>query len=500
MLFNVLGAVLPMGINFAATPFILHGLGPDGYGLQNLVGLVIGYFTIMDMGLDIAAVTFLAEFHARGDDSAQARLLNTNLQLYTVIGGIGLLAIALSAPLLASSVFAIPPALRASAVTVFRLAAIGFLANMLLSWGGSVARGLQRYDLYNVLAMLNTAGGVGLGVVAIYRSGTVVGYVGTRIAVTCAVALAYIVVVRRLVPAIRLRLHTDRAMLRRVGGVAVYGLILRVSGFFTSGVDRTLLGVSLGTAAVAFYAVPSMVATALLQLVTQSMSFLLPMVSELSSTGQTGTLRTILTRSTRFVFAAGTLSFVPATILADVVLRLWVGPQVAAASSGVFRILLAASFLSSFSILAATVVPGLGRFRDFTIYSVGKSFLIAAACALLIPSAGMVGAAYGVLAGSVVDVLYTPYALRRHLGLSLGDVLEGGLGPLALAAGALGLVVWVAHPHVSSWLGLGTALAGGVGVFLGLGFALKGFGAGEVQALRTLARMVLALGPAGVSR
>jgi len=494
MVFGVAGMVMPMLVNFGATPFLLRGLGPDAYGLQNLVTLVIGYFAIMDMGLDIAAVKFLAEYHAREDGEAENRLLSTNLQLYVVVGLAGMFLLMSSTEFLATRVFQIPADLRLEAIIVFRLGALGFLANMLVAWGGSIPLGLQRYDITNSISIVSSSTGVCVGLAAVYAGYGVVGFVLVKIVATLMAGITYFFMARRLLPGLRLRFGIDREMLRRVGGVTAYGVALRISGILTTGIDRTLIGAWLGTGAVTLYVVPNLVAMSLGQLIARMMSFLFPMASELSSTGQYEALRDILRRAFRFVAAISTAVFIPVFVLADRFLALWVGPEIAFQSTGAFRLLLAASYLSSFAILAGTMVPGLGFFGRFTVYALGKSLVIGLGCALLIQPLGIIGAGIGVLLGGVVDVAFTLFSFQRYLQMGwIRLVYEAYLPSATLGALMAGLTL-LSRPFVVSWLGMGLTLGAAGLLFLAIGYAVGIFGETEKRALlamiSTMSRVV----------
>ena len=489
MIFSLVGWVAPVVVNFSATPFLLHGLGPDAYGLQNLVALVVGYFSIMDMGLDIAGVKFLAEYHAQGDTESENRLLSTNLQIYGVIGIVGMVLILLSAKLLATRVFQMPADLRLQAITVFRFGALGFLANMFVAWGSSIPQGLQRYDIVNSGSMTTSVVGVGIGLGAVFAGYGVVGYVLVRIVTTWLVGVVYFFIARHLLPTLRFRLEIDWEMLRRVGGVAMYGVVLRITGILTTSADRTLIGAWLGTTAVAIYTIPNLVSISLGQLVSRMINFLFPMTSELSSTGQYEALRDIFTRASRFIFAISTATFLPLFALADIFLGLWVGPEIATQSSGVFRLLLAASYLSSISILAGPVVPGLGYFRPFTIYAVLKGMVIGIGCAVFIGPWGIAGAGIGVLLGSVVDVVFFLFSLRHYLRISFRRIAyRTYLSPMVLGMVLAGLT-FLLRSLASSWVGLGSVLSGVGLLFLVVGYTIGIFGETEKRALLHLIRV-----------
>jgi len=66
-----------MLVNVIATPFLLRGLGEAAYGLQTLVAVIIGYLTMMDMGLDLPIIKILSEDRAKNDIESENRMLSS---------------------------------------------------------------------------------------------------------------------------------------------------------------------------------------------------------------------------------------------------------------------------------------------------------------------------------------------------------------------------------------------------------------------------------------
>ncbi len=338
--------------------------------------------------------------------------------------------------------------------------------------------------------MATSTVGVGVGLAAVYVGYGVIGYVLIRIVTTFLAALAYFIIARRLLPTLRLRLGIDWEMVRRVWGVTMYGLVLRMTGIVTATIDRTLIGAWLGTTAVTLYALPSLATTSLGQFIPQMMGFLFPMASELGSTGQYESMGDIFTKVARFIAAVSTITFLPVFILADPLLVLWLGPEIAVQSTPVFRLLLAASYLTSFSVLAGTIVPGLGHFRQFTIYAVGKALVIGIGCALFIRPLGIVGAGIGVFLGSIVDMIFTLFSLQRYLHISVNQVVRRAYLPPLTVGVVLGGLVFLARPLAFSWWGMGLVLGGAGLLFVALGYAIGIFGETEKRALLMMLRFV----------
>ncbi len=182
MFSSVAGWLVPALANFAVTPILLSGLGEESYGLQGLVNVVIGYFVLMELGMDIPIIRFLAQKRINADSEGQSLLLCTTLQLYCFIGLIGLIIIGLGSEFLARNVFIVPESLIEDAVLVFKLTGVGFFGSVVTLWGRAATNGLQRYDISNAILAAVTLVGVGTGLIAVLMGAGVIGYVVCRVA------------------------------------------------------------------------------------------------------------------------------------------------------------------------------------------------------------------------------------------------------------------------------------------------------------------------------
>src|SRR5207248_7959176 len=89
---NVVSSWGGLGVNIAVgfflTPFILHHLGNDAYGLWVLIFSLTGYYGIFDFGIRSSLVRYVSKFQATGDREELAKLINTSFFTYTCIGAI----------------------------------------------------------------------------------------------------------------------------------------------------------------------------------------------------------------------------------------------------------------------------------------------------------------------------------------------------------------------------------------------------------------------------
>ncbi|WP_303690576.1 oligosaccharide flippase family protein [Megamonas hypermegale] len=73
-------------IGLVYTPVMLRLLGQAEYGLYSLIGSVMAYLSILDMGLGNTIVRYIAKNRATGDKKFEAELNGLFLSIYSVIG------------------------------------------------------------------------------------------------------------------------------------------------------------------------------------------------------------------------------------------------------------------------------------------------------------------------------------------------------------------------------------------------------------------------------
>jgi len=491
MLAGAGGYVVPMFVNLISIPLLLRGLGEAAFGLQSLVAVIIGYLTIMDMGLTWPIIKYLAEDRAKNDTESANRMLNTTLNLYGMIGIVGMVVIFLAAEWLARSVFKMPAELIPQATLVFRLASIGFLGSVGISWGQSLSMGLQRYEISGTVSVVSNVVGVGLGLVMVYAGYGVVSYVLVRVIVSLASGPAYWLLARRLLPTFRIKWRIDLATLQRIRGYVGYGAINRVVSSLVSRLDQTLIGIWLGVAAAGIYSVPFLVVNSLGYMISVMLGFIFPMASELQSLKEMDSLRDIFTRATLFVSSLAGMVFIPLFVLGDIFLALWV-PSIAQQATSVLRLLTLASYMGVLCVcLTNSVVLGLGHMRQFTIYTTIRGIVLGALCLLLIRPFGLEGAGWALLLTVIVDGVYLFVALRNYLKISpLMLFRKSYLKPMTLSF-VLGALFWLTRPWGHSWLGL-VAIASVLElIYIFVGFRLGIFGDTEKRAVMGLYKVVI---------
>jgi O-antigen/teichoic acid export membrane protein len=475
------GFILPMAINFLATPLLLEKLGKEAYGLQSLVNVILGYLMVADMGLDIPITKFLAEFNVKKDFTNRDSLLSNTFQLYILIGILGMVIILILEPYL-HSLFHIPDFLKSEAKIVFWITGVGFLGNILSMWGKAVFIGMHRYDIangvYTILSLISTVAGI----VMVYQGMGLTYFVLARVTGFFLSSFAYMIFLKIMFVNYRLSAGFEKQMINRIRPLIGYGFILRLSGMVFSRLDQSLLSAWVGIAAVGIYSIPYLITMAISGLIYGIMNFTFPKASELYSTNRKDELNTLFIRSTKLTTVIASFFFSFLLAAGDRFVYVWIDPVFASQAQMPLLILSVAYYISVISVaILNNFLVAMNSMRFFTLYSILKSSAMGIGFLTMIKPLGLAGAALGVLVGSICDIIYLFVSLKNHLMIKFETiVMQCYLQPILIGA-LSGIALYSQKMLISDWGSLILCGLGYSALFLLLGISLKVFGAREKQ-------------------
>jgi O-antigen/teichoic acid export membrane protein len=150
-----------MAIALFMVPFLLKHLGKDGYGLIGLIGVIVSFSTVADLGLRQALGRELSEKVANQDEDGFRALSSTALVLYLGIATVLVTAGWIFTPWFATT-FKVAEELRDSAIWMIRLYGSG---SLLLSFITPVfTAGLQSFMRFDTINFVKTISGLGAGI------------------------------------------------------------------------------------------------------------------------------------------------------------------------------------------------------------------------------------------------------------------------------------------------------------------------------------------------
>lgn len=442
---NYVGEAAAVVTGVVLTPFILRRLGVEHFGLWALATGLVSYGAVLDLGISGAVVKYVAEHGARGELGRARGLVATALRLYTALG---ILAVALSGVVAA----VLPRVVHLSAehrqLALWLILLSGFGLGVAIPCGTalSVLRGLQRFDLVNLLAVpgiLLTGAGT---VVVLLLGGDVLGMVGVGIATTTAMQVPAVWLVRKLAPELRFGWRGGSiGLARTVFSFSSSVAVVQLAGILTVKLDTAVVGGARGVAAVTPYALAQRLAQ-LVELVTkQFLKVILPLATEIGARNDRESLRSLFLSGTRLTLAASLPVAIGLAVLSPQILTLWVGADYARYSDLVV-ILAAHGMIDTMLWPGVMVLMAIERHRPLAWMALGNGIANLGLSLVLVRPFGLMGVAVGTVVPASLEafLLVIPYAMRT-IGVSPGTVVKQVYLPVALPALLLAAVLGAAR-------------------------------------------------------
>src|SRR5947209_11721446 len=113
--YNLLGQGVPLVVGMASMPVITRALGDARFGLLALMWAIIGYFSLLDLGLGRATTKFVAEALARHDGRLARQVAGFAAAGQTALGVVGGALLAAVTPWVVTDLLRVPAELRVEA-------------------------------------------------------------------------------------------------------------------------------------------------------------------------------------------------------------------------------------------------------------------------------------------------------------------------------------------------------------------------------------------------
>jgi O-antigen/teichoic acid export membrane protein len=441
-----------------AMPKLVAYLGETSFGVFSLTWIMIGYLSLLDVGVNRATTKFVSEHLAEQDHESARRIVRTAIVANLFLGVAGGLVVGVASHYLVGAFFRNSPGLEQQARLSFY--AVGLAVPVLLVQGvfRAVLSSFQRFAWISAVEVTATTlqwGAAGLLAWKGYGVALVVfSAVGARILG----AIVYGLLVFRLCPGLQLfrsqSLHGLPKLLRFGSWVTVSQLVSPLLVYL----ERVLIASFVSLSAVTLYTVPFEAMTRLRIIPAALVGTLYPAFSERGTEGEGDQLQRLYERSVRYLLLLLVPGIVFLFVLGPDLIAVWMGPAFSRETAAVMRILAVGILANALAPVPYNLLQALGR-PDLT----GKFHLLelapyVALCALLIPRWGITGAA---LAGTIrlaFDSALLFWAAGRYCRCSLRSLWGSTIPCISLLGGALGLTLYALKLFVSS-----------AGVRLGLG-------------------------------
>jgi O-antigen/teichoic acid export membrane protein len=455
------------------TPLLTHHLGVTKFGVWALIGSLIPYFELLELGFANSTVNYVARHREAGEEDLIHRTLNTS---FFVLMLPGLLAAGLAvvvAIFLPDIVHSIPHHLVGQARILLLLLAFDMAVSIPMDTFGGALIALQRYDILNASLVTVTVLQSVAWVIVLELHGGLVALGVVTVVIGLSGQVARFILLRRLVPRLSVSFRAfDRSILRAFVGLSGWFSLNEISGALIGGVDVIIVGIVVGVRGAAIFAVGARLASLPSQVMSPPASVVFPYAGQLAGRGDREGMRRINVFVTRQVMALAVPAALAVMILAVPAVRAWVGPSFHE-SAEIATILAASVIVSALGITPRAVVSGSGQPKVPTIVNVAEALMHIGLGIVLCRTFGAVGAAETALTVAVLleGFVLVPTLYRKleiPLLLQLTRLVRAHVIPVIVAT----TVGWsLSHWAVSSFVNHHGRVAG-IAVVFGAGLAV----------------------------
>lgn len=459
VVWNLLGQGAPLVVAVVAIPPLVAALGNDRFGLLSLAWVLIGYFSIFDLGIGRALTQIIASTTEQSGDDRLGRLVWTSLSLLVALGATLALALAAGAPWALHHLIKTPASLQAEAVSASYLVAAALPFGVTTTGLRGILEARQAFFASNLIR-LPLGIFTYLAPLAVLPFTNHVDVICGALLVTRVLAFAgYGLACYRIAPELLRSPSLTQFAVRRLISFSGWMAVTNVVAPLMTYLDRFVIGSVVSISAVTFYAVPFDVVTRFLIVPAGVTGVMFPAFASLYSMDRTEARR-LFVRSVRYL---SVLMF-PITLvlvtLAAPGLRIWLGVSFVERSTPVLQWLAVGLFINALGQVAFVLVQGAGRPRLTGLLNLAELPVYLVGLFVLVHVAGILGAAIAWTARAGLDAVVLFVVASRLLNLKLA--VRGWRIPVAMAGAVLVLVGVLPMPFLAKLAYL--AVVAGVGI------------------------------------
>ena len=358
--YNLVGQGSPFLAAVFAIPLLVRGLGTDRFGVLTIAWMVVGYFSLFDLGLG-RALTQVVSRTVRDDLTVPAPQLAW-AALFTIglLGLVGTMVLISLAPWLVYSVLKIPPGLQLETQRAFFVLAAAIPVVTATAGVVGILTSFQRFGLLNAIR-------VPMGMYTFLAPLAVLPFSHSLVAVTAVLVLGRIIALvihfafcRRHLPAFEPGWRHQYQGLKPLLNLGAWMTVSNLVSPLMVYLDRFVIGAMVSVTAVAYYATPWEAVTKLLTIPAATMGVLFPAFAASHAADRQRLVR-LFDRGTRYIGLILFPMVLFVAVFAHEILQLWLGDEFARQGTLVLQWLAIGVFANSLAQVFFTLVQGVGR-------------------------------------------------------------------------------------------------------------------------------------------
>ena len=416
-------ALLTHPVNLLLIGFLISRLGPDVYGIISFVTIfsVLGYASLLDLGLQGGLVVYIAEYLAKGEGEKIGRLASSTLIFFT---GLGLLLFAFVSYVSVSDflyVFKFEKEYEESVRFFLLLAAAQLFVQFPSLMLSAIYGGYQRYDLLKGTSVVYKLLTYALIFLVVYLEYDFI-YIAWINLGTALLHLVALLAMLRFLPGLSLGFRLwDAEELKKVFDFSRKLFIFRITGLVFNQTDKILISLFLGIAFLTDYEVIIRFASVIFAFLAFLNSAVIPATAELNSNMETEKIRGLFLAGTRYSMILTFSLATPLVAFAVPLVKFWVGGEYVhlAPYLQIFSMHMLVSTIAGFG---TTMLVGMKRVDHVLKVAFTATVVNLTLSLLLIWEFGVYGLLIGTVAGFFIGLIPYLYIFRKEFGIDFLDL------------------------------------------------------------------------------
>jgi O-antigen/teichoic acid export membrane protein len=405
----------PFGMLMVA-PIVLHKLGASEYGLWMIATAMVSAGGIIASGFCDANIQRVAQLRGSGETGSMVHAVRSMMGINLALGVLLAAGVWIAAPLVARHIAVSRLTPIRECLICMRIASVLILVRAIESVGVSTQRAFEQYrgtvQISTAVRLLTLA------------TAAVLALSGRRTASILAASAVFMVVgtymqfreVRNFLGPATLwpsfQPEETRALLSR----GVFAWLQTLGTVVFGQFDRILLGISLGTLAVAPYALCIQFAQPIFGLTASGLHFLFPYLSGRAGMISNSALKRTLLKAFLCNLAMVACGAGMLLVFGESLIRIWAGPAEAQEADQILPSIVLGSALMGLSVTGTYAMQALGLFRTVALISLGGRAAMLLLMIYLLHHKGLQGLATArVCYGAIALLVYLPLLLRAGI-------------------------------------------------------------------------------------
>ena len=404
-----------------ATPFFIHKLGPEHYGIWMLVNSIITSIGIFNVGIGDATIKFVSKYKAFEDNANLNRIVNTGFSINLIIIIVTILAgLAVSYFVSVYDVFNLSPANEKLASIVIVLGAGVFGIKQMEQLALSLFKGIERYDTSSKISMTSKFFLLTGQVIIVFLGYKLIQIFIISVIVSASAVLLELVFIKFRFKDISFVPHFHKESIKEIFSFSSWSWIQSVLSIIASQVDRFIVITFAGPKFLAYYALAATVGGQLHSIFTAGASWVFPKVS--AKTERKESVTGLYYKMQLLMTIVGVLVIAFLIIFNKIIFKTWLGPETYINSILLIKLFLFLTMFNMLSIIPHYYLLGANLIRISTYFMFMSVVFTIGFMIVCFYWIGIDGLAYGKIISSFfaipIMLTYVHIKLIDHRGFS----------------------------------------------------------------------------------